>query len=187
MSEQLYYLPFDCEMGGIGPTLSLLTVHFALCDKDFNIIKELDLTVKPDNGNYVVQAEGMAVNKINLIEHDKVAITYSAAGGKLREFLKLVSSNGENRPIPVGKGIEGDVRKINETILGEKAWNQFVSYRCYDITTLIILQKRLGKLPNDVPDSLEGLAEYFGISQEWHTAKGDCLASIEVVKRLEKL
>ena len=181
------YLPFDCETGGLTKDSSLLSVHFAICDKDFNIVDELELFTKPNDGQYNVAAEALGINHINLIEHDKVALTYSVAGQELRNFLWKYSQNGKIKLVPVGKNVGFDVIKVTDNLLGMKTWNQFVSYRLYDITGIVIFLKRQGKLPLDAPDSLSGLAQFFGIQAEWHTAKGDNLAGIEVVKKLESL
>jgi hypothetical protein len=186
MSNQLF-LPLDCESGGLVEGVALLSTHLAVCDKDFNIIDELELFTKPNDGHYLVSAEALEVNKIDLIQHDKVALTYSAAGQELRNFLWKYSENGKIKLIPVGKNVGTDVKWVTENLLGMKAWNQFVSYRHYDITGLVIYLKRVGKLPWEAPDSLSGIAEFLGITAEWHTAKGDNYAGIAVMKKLESL
>ena len=186
MSDALY-LPFDTETGGLTKDSSLLSVHLAVCDKHFNPIDELELFTKPNDGQYNVSAEALGVNRINLIMHDKVALTYSAAGQELRNFLWKYSENGKVKLVPMGKNIGFDVIKVTDNLLGMKTWNQFVSYRLYDLTGLVIYLKRKGKLAEDAPDSLSKLAEYFGITAEWHTARGDNLAGIEVLKKLESL
>jgi hypothetical protein len=192
MSEALY-LPFDCESGGIGTEISLLSAHFAVCDKDFSVIDELDLKLKPkdvdETGStiYKVTASALEINKIDLIEHNKVALHPSAAGQELRSFLWKYSSNGKIKLMPVGKNIGGDVKWVNDNLLGSKTWNEFVSYRHYDITTIVTLLKRKGKLDPMAPESLSGLAKFFNIDADWHTARGDNYAGIAVVKKLESL
>jgi hypothetical protein len=192
MFKQLF-LALDCESGGIGKDISLLSTHFAVCDANWNIIDELPLLLKPkdvdDTGStiYKVTASALAINHIDLIEHDKVAITASQAGQDLRNFLWKYSENGKIKLIPMGKNVSGDITWVNENLLGASAWRQFVSYRLYDLTPLIILLKRQGKLPEEAPESLSGLAEFLGINANWHTAKGDTDAGIEVIKRLESL
>jgi hypothetical protein len=186
MSKALY-LPFDTETSGLGREAAILTAHFAACDASFNVIDELELVTKPNSGDYLVTPRAMEVNKINLIEHDKIALTYSQAGGKLRDFIWKYSENGATKLIPVGKNIGFDVIKVTDNYLGAKTWNQYVSYRLYDITGLVIYLKRIGKLQEDAPDSLEGLANFFNIPIVAHTAHGDNIAGIEVVKKLESL
>ena len=191
MSEAVY-LPLDCESGGIGKDISLLTAHFAVCDKDFNVIDELDIALKPSEVDqtgstiYKVTASALAINNVNLIEHDKVAITKAFAGQKVREFIWKYKPVG-GYLIPVGKNVGGDVEWVNQHILGAAEWRRSVSYRLYDITSLVIYLKNVGKLAPDAPDSLSKLAEYLDIHAEWHTARGDNMAGIAVVKKLQSL
>jgi hypothetical protein len=186
VSEALY-IPFDTETGGLTRESSLLTAHFAVCDKDLEVIDTLSLFTKPNDGQYNVAAEALTVNNINLIEHDKVAITYSAAGQELRNFLWKYSQNGKVKLVPIGKNVGFDVIKVTDNLLGSKTWNQYVSYRLYDITGMVLYLKRKGKLAQDAPDSLQGLANMLGVNFVAHTAEGDNYAGIAVVKWLESL
>lgn len=191
MSEPAF-LAFDCESGGIGQDISLLTAHFAVCDAKWNIIDELSLALKPkevdETGSaiYKVTAAALDINKINIIKHDKEAIAKSEAGQELRKFLwKYKPKSGWL--IPMGKNIGGDIDWVNEHILGANEWSKYVSYRTYDLTTLITYLKRTGKLANDVPESLEGLAKHVGFNFVAHTADGDTHAGIAVASYLESL
>ncbi len=191
MSEAIF-LGLDCETGGIGSGVSLLTAHFAVCDKDLNILDELHIFLKPkeveETGSavYRVTAAALEINKINIIEHDKIAVTSAIAGQQLREFLwKYKPTKGWL--MPVGKNVGGDIDWVNEHILGAKEWGKTVSYRTYDITTMITYLKRKGKLAADFPESLEGAAKYIGFDFVPHTADGDNRAGIAVVKWLESL
>jgi hypothetical protein len=181
------FLPLDCESGGFPKGVALLSTHLAVCDESWEIVDELELMTKPNDGHYLVSAEALEVNKINLVEHDKIAITYSAAGQELRNFLWKYSENGKIKLIPMGKNVAGDITWITDNLLGMKAWSQFVSYRLYDLTPLIIYLKRKGKIAEDAPESLSGLATHFGIEADWHTARGDNYAGIKVMKKLESL
>ncbi len=191
MSEAIF-LPFDCESGGIGD-VSILSAHFAACDEDWNVVDELDLLIKPNDVDetgstlYKVTASALSINHIDLIAHDQVALTYSHAGQALREFLVKNSQNGKIKLQPMGKNIGGDVDWITNNVLGKKTFNQYVSYRHYDITGVVTYLKRTGRLDRFAPESLEGLAKHFGIEAKWHTARGDNYAGIEVIRRLEDL
>lgn len=191
MSDPVF-LALDCESGGIGPEISLLTAHFAVCDAQWNIIDELALNLKPkevdETGStvYRVTAAALEINKINLIEHNKIAVTKAEAGQKLREFLwKYRLQKGWL--MPMGKNVGGDIDWVNEHILGNGEWRKYVSHRTYDITSLITYVKRIGKLAPDAPESLEGLAKYIGFDFVPHTADGDNRAGIAVIKYLESL
>lgn len=191
MSDAVF-LAFDCETGGIGENISLLSVYFAVCDSKWNILDDLMIYLQPEETDdkgcpvYRVTAEAMAINKIDLQKHAKDAISKSKAGGLLREFLwKYKPAKGWL--MPMGKNVGGDADWVQEHILNKKEWGKVVSYRMYDITGIITYLKRLGKLAPDAPEGLCELAEYLGISFEHHTADGDTKAGIEVMKVLEAL
>lgn len=86
------YLVTDVETGGFEGT-SLLSAYFGVLDENLNLLDELELFVRPDNRQYVVTAEALAINKINLIEHEKKAVTYKEAGTLLFNFLQKNSTN----------------------------------------------------------------------------------------------
>ena len=180
------YLCFDVEAGGVTEDHSLLSAYFVVIDEDLKTIHgELDLLVKPDDGNYIVSAQALEVNKINLIEHDKVAITESKAGQLLYNFLKTHSPDGP-KLTPLGHNIAFDVQFIKKHLLN-KAFNQYVSYRMLDTSSIIQLMKLRGTVSRDLAGSLSEIAAYFGISTITnvpHTAKGDTWMVIEILRKI---
>jgi DNA polymerase III alpha subunit (gram-positive type) len=183
------YIAFDNETGGINPTTTLLTTYFAILDAKLNKIDELELFLKPnDNEPYVVEAEGLFVNKINLIEHDKTAITFSTGGQQLVKFLKKHHVTGEFLT-PLGHNVPFDIQGINNHLLGQKTWNQFVSYKAQDTQVIAAFMQRKGYLPMDMSMSLFSLVKYFNIDLvgDQHTSKYDTLATVEVYKSLLRL
>jgi hypothetical protein len=182
------YLAVDNETGGFEGT-SLLTSYLAVLDSDMNILGELDLAVRPDNGIYCVEAGGLAVNKINLIEHDKIALSYSEAGKRLREFLLAWSLGGEIKLIPFGHNVTFDVIGLR-VLLSRANLEQYTSYRKFDTAVIAQFLKFCGKIPEDVSGSLGSLATYFNIDADpatLHTAKGDVIRTIAVAKAMKAL
>jgi len=165
----------------------MLSAYFVVIDEDLKTVYgELDLLIKPDNGNYVVTAEALGVNRINLIEHDKVAITESKAGTLLYNFLKTHAPNGTVKLTPLGHGIAFDVQFVKRHLLN-KSFNQFVSYRMLDTSSIIQFMKLVGQVPRDLAGSLSEIATYFGVSTVTniaHTAKGDTWMVIEILRKL---
>jgi hypothetical protein len=186
------FLVFDCESGGIGDDISLLSAHFAICDNEWNIVDELTILLKPkevdDTGStiYKVTASALGINKINLIEHDKVAVTKAVAGQQLREFLWKYKPS-EGWLVPVGKNVWGDVAWVNEHILGNGEWRKYVSHKLYEMNALVKFLKRKGKIPADAPESLEAFGKLIGFEFAAHTADGDVHANIAAMKYLESL
>jgi oligoribonuclease (3'-5' exoribonuclease) len=181
------YIAFDVEAGGTEVDHSMLSAYFVVIDEDLKTVYgELDLLIKPDNGNYVVTAEALGVNRINLIEHDKVAITESKAGTLLYNFLKTHAPNGTVKLTPLGHGIAFDVQFVKRHLLN-KSFNQFVSYRMLDTSSIIQFMKLVGQVPRDLAGSLSEIATYFGVSTVTniaHTAKGDTWMVIEILRKL---
>ena len=89
------FLAFDAETGGIGADKALLTLYFIVLNEKFEVLDELDLRIKPNDDIYHVTAEALEINKINLVEHDKVALTDKAAGQVLYPFLEKHSEKGK--------------------------------------------------------------------------------------------
>lgn len=181
---------FDVETGGIGMKYSLLTAHFVITNANYDITYELPLTMKPNDGNYCVCGEALSVNKINLRDHDQVAITYKEAADKLYKFLHLYSLGGRIKLIPCGQGIKGDIDQVCDKLLSRNSWEQFCSYRVFDTSVFAQGLKLAGIFPESVSGGLSSLADHFNIKYHGdylHTAKADTLITIEVMKNLINL
>lgn len=180
------YLPMDNETGGLDDETCLLSTYLEVIDEKFNLVDSLELYVKPNNGVYRVEAGGLEVNKINLIEHDKMAITYSEAGQKLFHFLKKNSQDGKIKLIPLGKNVQFDVNGLQRHLMGKKAMEKFVSYRQIDITAVAMGLQIAGRLPPDMSLSLGTLVEYFKIvlPGNAHEAKYDTQVTVAVWRAL---
>ena len=209
------YLALDTETGGLGDKISILTAYFTILDKDFKIIKELDLKLMPNDGIYIVQGEGLRINKINLAEHDLFAQTYGKCGTLLYDFLnryynevtkqdRLVSGITDEgvvipvncpitleyeRLIPIGHNVSMDIRKIKEFLISPANWEKYVSYRCLDTCSIAQFLRMNGKLPKDLACSTDSLITHFNIKVEGvlHEAKYDTLCGVEILKELNKL
>lgn len=181
------YLGIDVETGGIGDDVSLLTVYLAVLDQDFEVVSDLELNIKPKDGRYHVTAEALAVNKINLIEHDTKAITDSEAGPILHNWLKEASLNGAVKLVPVGQNVGFDIRVLQQKLLKAPAWEKFVSYRLLDTAVIAQYLKVLGKIPQEVSGGLGTLVDHYKVPRlEAHVAKNDVLMTVSVLKAMLK-
>ena len=131
------YLVIDTESGSRHASSTLLTVYFLVVNSEFRTMGDLYLQLKPGGeDHYIVDAQGLAVNKINLVEHDKIAITCKQAKPLLYEFLKKHAERG--RLTPLGHAIKGDIRRIIDNLIHEGSWEQFCTYHYVD--TSVVLQ-----------------------------------------------
>ena len=175
------------QTGGFEGT-SLLTTYLAVLDSDLTCLATCSLSVCPDNRVYQVEAGGLEVNKIDLIEHDKIAKTYSEAGGILRHFLKKMSEDGKTKLVPVGHGVTHDMIALR-VLLSRANLEMYTSYRKLDTAVIAQFLKFQGKLPEELSGSLESLCEHFKIEVlgDAHTAIGDVARTIAVLKAMSKL
>jgi len=187
---QAIYLALDCETGGLDSTCSLLTIYLSVLDKNLNEVDSLYLFLKENNdAPYLVEAGGLHVNKINIIEHDKIAMPYSKGGQLLREFIKTHSLNGTEKLIPLGHNVHFDIDCIYRKLLNKGNFEQFVSYRVFDTQVYARGLQMKGALPMDMSIALGNLIKFFNVKVHGlqHEAKYDTLATVEVAKHLLKL
>jgi len=182
------YIAFDCETGGLDTGVnSLLTVYFVIFDKNFRVLGELDLKIKPDKGNhYVVDAGALAINKIDLVKHDAVATTLSQAKSDLYNFLQTHNTDGKIKLIPVGHNIYFDEECVIANLISRANWHKFVSYRRLDTGVILQFLKLAGLLPVNISGSLASIVEFFNIPKggDLHDAKTDTVATVKVLRAL---
>jgi hypothetical protein len=182
------YIILDGEMGGIGLDKSLLTMYFRVTDKDFNLVDELYLYLKPNDNIYRVTGEAMSINKINLVEHDWKSVTYKEGGTALYNFLSKNSINivGSIKLVPVGHGMNGDLDHIWDKLISRNTWETFISYRRLDTSVALQFLKACDLFPDTVSGSLDSLIQHFGIKVEGnlHDARTDTLCTLECLKKM---
>ena len=181
------YIAFDCESGGVDTDKSLLTLYMVALDEQFEPIGEIDLKIKPNAGKpYIVTGEALGINKINLVEHDKVAISESEAGAKLREFLVIHSMCGKIKLVPIGHNVGFDEDFIHAHVLNKREYQQYVSYRKLDTAVVAQFLKAGARLPEVVTGSLSSLMDHYGIKFEGsaHEARADTHATVQVLKMM---
>ncbi len=187
----LNYLHLDCEMGGRDLKYSLLTSYYMVTDANFKVIDSLYLHTKPDDGDYLVCAQGMACNKIDLVQHDKIAIPYKQARGVLYNFLKKHSAEGGRKLTPVGHGVRGDIDHILDKLISWGSWEQFCTYHYVDTSIVLQYLRACGKLPMNIDGSVIGLVEYFDLplptKVDWHDAQFDTLMTMFVYQKMVEL
>lgn len=173
----------DEEMGGLSLDHSLLEAYFGVYDSMFRPLGDLDIRIKHDP--YILSAQGMSVNRIDIVAHDLIAEYKTTAGKKLYEFLKLHSDNGTNKLTVVGHGVHGDMQFIFKQLLNMETFEQFTSYRYIDTSVINTYLQLQGIVPQSVSGSLSSLAEYYNIPIEGqlHSAKTDAILTIKVLQR----
>ncbi len=179
------YAFIDTETGGLGLDASLLTISIILTNANFKILGELNLKCRPEDRVYRVTAEALSINKIDLIEHDKDAITYKAGGTEIYRFLNNVAVTGQEKIIPVGKNVNFDLIQLWDKCISKNTWEQFISYRVLDLSSVGQFLISAGLVNRLKSSSLSAYCEYYGIEVEGlHDARADNIMTMKLLQRM---
>ena len=182
------FLTIDNETGGIEKDKSLLTVYLGLFDQDFKFIDELYLYLKPPDDAYIVTAEALGINKINLIDHQTRAVPYKEGATLLYNFINKHSENGKIKLIPVGQNVTFDIDHIHDKLLQKKNWDKFCSYRIRDTGIFAGCMQDSGMIPDSVKGGLYTLLDHFKVpyvKEELHDARVDALKTLELYEKMQ--
>lgn len=174
----------DTETGGLNPFKhSLLQVGLAAY-KNGMVIDTLEFTLAHDK--YIVTEQAMKVNGLDLKKVKEDGLSPKEAIAKVIEFVGV--NFGKEKPILVGHNPSIDkymLRQLFESMNFEM--DDYMSHRMIDTMSLIWGLHIAGKLPIQACSS-NGAFEYFGIEvKKRHNALDDCLATVELYKRLIQL
>lgn len=180
------FVAYDSETGGLdSKNCSVLTLTLVALDTQLQPLEILDLKLKPDDGIYRVTAQALSINKINIIEHDKTAITYKEARPRIMAFLARHTNNGTNKLTPIGQNVGFDDSFIWDNILPKEEWEIHVSYRKIDTATIA----EFLKICNIVPGSVAGLsnmAKFFGVARAGaHNSNVDTQMTIDLLRAMK--
>jgi len=181
------FMALDVETGGLEPGVSLLEVYLLVLDENMSPGAELEMRIKPDDERYVVTAGALAVNGIDLVQHDRVADTFKAAGTRLYQFVKEQSRDGRDKLVPLGHGVAFDLPWLRGPggLVSKGSWEQYVSYIYADTGVAFRFLQDAGLIPRGCKHNLSALAAHFGIAFEGaHTARGDAVMTAEVYRRM---
>jgi DNA polymerase III epsilon subunit-like protein len=189
------FLIYDCETGGLHSSEhSLLTIYggvFTFDNGKFTLQSEIDLKIKPNDGeSYNVTPGALLVNKIDLVKHDKEAVSINEAARLWYNFLFQESCDGANKLIRVGHNEPFDNGFVVNNLLKESIWRKFTDYHTIDTVSLARGLKLKGRLPKGQKLNLAALAKFLEVpsnESDLHTAKGDthlCARVLEILLTL---
>jgi DNA polymerase III epsilon subunit-like protein len=196
------YLFMDTETGGLTPDRSLLTVSMIPVDKDFQIVPidyfdpiaqqvlhtDAGLYVAVKHETYVVDKEALAVNKINIAEHDVDAVPLPLVRELLTSFIRHVLKTFDRKYlVPAGHNVAFDLKFIKAYLLTEQEWDTFFTYPSLDTAASARFLNAAGIIGGGY--SLTSLRNKFvpHMGGELHNAETDNLTTIELAKQFAAL
>ena len=185
-------LGIDTESGGITTDYDLLTLTMCVI-KDYEIVKTLDMKLKPNpvdgRSDYFVQAEALAVNGINIAEHDWKAMPYRQSKQIIFDWLEE-AKNEFGKLLPFGNGVSRDIQLITKYTVSPPAWEMVVMRNPIELTSIGNNLKMLGLIPMNQSLALSKIATYFGVEideEKVHTAEYDVWLGTQVLKHYNQL
>ncbi len=179
------YLFLDTETGGLDlEKHSLLSVGLVVGNEG-EVRDSLEILIKHEP--YVVSAGGMAVNRIDLVQHDRVALEPAAALEALDGFLQRHFPNPGQSVTLVGHNVPFDRAFLAAFFAHQgRSLEPRISHRIIDTHSIAAVLRDAGRL-NVESLSSTALFQHFGIlvpEAKRHTALGDALATFELYWRL---
>lgn len=183
----------DTETGGLESFYSLLSINLLFCEvtlKEVRKIASLNLIVKPNDDIYTVNPTALSINRIDLIQHQKEAITYKEANKSIEEFLSsLYKKHG--RIILAGKNIQFDLDQMFlDQSIDRKVWDKYTDRNALEIQSIARLAMICGVIPENQSISLSSLASFLKVPTNeslLHTAEYDNILAASVLLSLLNL
>lgn len=182
------YILVDVETTGFDEKKHQILEIGLLVIKNMKVAANLNIAIK--HREYTITTGAMKANKIDIIEHEKEALTVEEAGNKMLEFLR-VQNDTEEGFIAVGQNIDFDLRFLEAMFLNLKKikdYRECVSYRKLDIMQLALIKNLENKISLEKQD-LDTLLKALDIEipTDRHRALTDCYLEFEVLTKLLNL
>lgn len=189
------YIGLDCEFGGFEPQHSLLTVGLSVTDSDFQEIDSLHLNVFPPGGSYIVNAEAMEVNGIDLVQHNRTALPADKCSEEIKKLLKrhgcigvTTDEEGKKREViehltVVGHAVKGDIDLI-KSAFPDCRWVRYCGFKYIDTLQIGWFYKDLGMIDPKLKLGLSKIVKTMVPDYEFkaHDALEDARASLALLK-----
>jgi DNA polymerase III epsilon subunit-like protein len=181
------YLAIDCETTGLTENCNVLTVCYLLLDDDLIEIDILNQNIKHDFYNLYLKA--LDINKINLKENEKTALTVSES--KLQFEMFLQKHTLKNKLTIIGHNVEFDINMLkNNQLLSIDIYNNYFNSSYLDTKKLAGVLKSANKIPSNISLSLINLIKYFNIDEEnsnFHNAEYDIRMTLKLLHKLKTI
>lgn len=178
------YLFLDTETGGLDVERhSLLSVGLVVGDDG---VRRDSLEILIRHEPYVVSGGGMAVNRIDLVQHDRTALAPAQALDAFDTFLQA-HFPGEGPVTLVGHNVGFDRSFLGAFLVSQgRPLEPRISHRIVDTHSIACALRDAGRLDLENLSST-ALFQHFGIvipEAKRHTALGDALGTFELYWKL---
>ncbi|MBS1602388.1 MAG: 3'-5' exonuclease [Bacteroidetes bacterium] len=172
----------DTETGGIDPASNSLLSLGLVVWKELEVEASLEILI--DDGILNVTAKAIEVNRIDLSEHRKKAVSPVEAIRQMDRFINDHFPKDE-KIVLGGHNISFDVNFLNFFLTRHGYdFQQRFSHRHVDTSSILFYLYLTGKIKRKLTASQDAL-DYFGIAvQGRHTALGDALATAQLFSSL---
>jgi DNA polymerase-3 subunit epsilon len=175
----------DTETGGTDPASNSLLSLGLVVWKELEIRASLEILI--DDGILNVTEKALEINRIDLEEHRKRAVSPAVA---IRQMDKFINSHfpKDEKIVLGGHNVNFDVNFLN-AFLSRNGYNvqQRFSHRYVDTSAILFYLFLTGKIKRKLTASQDAL-DYFGIAvQGRHTAMGDAVATAQLFSRLVRI
>lgn len=180
------YFLFDTETGGVRKEMSLLTLYGYILDESLNVLDTIDLKIKPDDGIYRLNAAGLEMNRINIVEHDKVAKPVSEVRTLFKNYICGWSLN--QKLTPIGHNVRFDVKFAKTHLLED--WDRYFDRRHIDTASVGKFLALTGFVPKLNTYSLSEMALAMMIDvdeSKRHEANYDADLTLKVLQNMTNL
>lgn len=181
------FIVVDTETTGLDAEKNQILEVAILVVKNFEPVDCFNIKIK--HREYTVSTRAMEVNKIDLVEHEKLAYTEKEASERIINFLS--DHKEEQGLIVVGQNVQFDLKFIENMLWRSyktKEWREIISYRTFDLMSLSFIRNIEGKIKLEKQD-LDSIIAAIGLESdsERHTAMGDCELTYEAMIKLLKM
>lgn len=173
----------DTETGGTNPKEDALFEVALVVWEDGKLLDKRSWKIRSEDKSYYPSA--LKINKIDPVEHNKVAISRTDAAN---EIIDYVEKWFDGTPATLaGHNVSFD-RDFLKVLVEEADYDfGYFSHRLLDMMSVLNFIAAWKMLPQDALSS-NGIFEYLGIEPEArHTAMGDIEATIKVFESIARI
>jgi DNA polymerase III epsilon subunit-like protein len=176
----------DTETGGLNcKTDALLTMAMVVWNNG-TILSRDEIFIQPEGRT--VDPGALKINKIDMVEHMKVAVPRAEAAEQFATWLKCAwngSGKAWDKPILAGHNLPFDLGFLRE-LFPPGVFDDMISRRFLDTWTILMFMEHAGFVPA-WNAKLEKACAYFKVpfeQSEKHTSLGDIVATARLYTRL---